>query len=109
MRRNLKVQAAQNPPRRPRVVVLHKDDVVTDRVVEQLLVEAFDEKTARVTEHLGLKNQHACNGGGGHFHVVGSFGMDNASIGNIGAAGRILKTAVPGPRAVQHGRAIIAG
>jgi hypothetical protein len=65
---DLHVQAAQDAARRARVVVLDEGRGRADGGVELALVEALEEKAARVGEYLGLDDQHPGQRGIRYFH-----------------------------------------
>ena len=60
---DLIVQATQHTLARTRMVVLHKVHMAAHGLVKHLLVKALKEKAARISEHLGFKNEHVRNRG----------------------------------------------
>ena len=67
-KRPVDAEPAQHAADRPAVVVLDEGDIVPDRSLESLQVEALEEEAALVAEHPGLQDQHAVQRSGGHLH-----------------------------------------
>src|SRR5207253_10795857 len=64
----LVVDTAQHVAERARVVVLHEISVDSGCLAKILRIEAFEEKAARVLQHLRFEDQHAVQGGRLDFH-----------------------------------------
>lgn len=75
------------------MVVLNEHNVVADRVIEYLLIEAFYEKTARVPEYFRLEDENSFYGSGCDFHVGNSVELGNSGISDIDCGARILRIA----------------